>query len=90
MTKMAKNIVFSQILAFFVSITQSVCFEKFFEVHYMVLEQKLMMLKICSISVTFLSLCNLEAAPEEVLQVRRLIKKAKKKLRTLSVLEIRV
>ena len=64
LTKMAKNIVFSQILAFFVSITQSVCFEKFFEVHYMSVGQKLTMLEIHSTSVTFLSLRNLEAAPE--------------------------
>ena len=33
--------------------------------------------KICSISFTFLSLCNLEAAPEEAMQFRRLIKSSK-------------
>ena len=36
--------------------------------------QKLTMLKIRSTHVTFLSLSNLEAAPEEALQLRRLIK----------------
>ena len=36
--------------------------------------QKLAMLKIRSTSVTFLSLHNLEAAPEETMQLRRLIK----------------
>ena len=36
--------------------------------------QKFVMLKICSTSITFLSLCNLEAAPEEAMQLRRLIK----------------
>ena len=35
--------------------------------------QKLAMLKIRSTSVTFLSLRNLEAAPEEAMQTRRLI-----------------
>ena len=52
-------------LAIFVSIMYSVCFEKFFEVHYMSVGQKLAMLKIRSTSVTILSLCNFEAAPEE-------------------------
>ena len=36
--------------------------------------QKLTMLKIRSTSITFLSLRNLEAAPEEAMQLRRLIK----------------
>ena len=36
--------------------------------------QKLAMLKIRSKSVTFLSLCDLKAAPEEAMQLRRLIK----------------
>ena len=36
--------------------------------------QKLAILKIRSTSVTFLSLHNLEAAPEETMQLRRLIK----------------
>ena len=36
--------------------------------------QKLTMLKIRSTRVTFLSLSNLEAAPEEAMQLRRLIK----------------
>ena len=36
--------------------------------------QNLAMLKIRSTSVTFLSLCDLEAAPEEAMQLRRLIK----------------
>ena len=42
--------------------------------------QKLTMLKICSTRVTFLSLRNLEAAPEEVMQLRRLIKSSNKSL----------
>ena len=36
--------------------------------------QKLAMLKIRATRVTFLSLCDLEAAPEEAMQLRRLIK----------------
>ena len=40
----------------------------------MSVSQKLTMLKIRSKSVTFLSLRNLEAAPEEAMQLRRLIK----------------
>ena len=36
--------------------------------------QKLAMFKIRATRVTFLSLCNLEAAPEEAMQLRRLIK----------------
>jgi hypothetical protein len=43
-------------------------------VHYISVGQKLAMLKIRSIAVTFLSLCNLEASPEETMQLRRLIK----------------
>ena len=82
LTKMAKNIVFSQILAFFVSIIYSVCFEKFFEVHYMSVGQKLAMLKIRSESVTFLSFCNLEAALEETMQLRRLTKSSNESLGT--------
>ena len=42
--------------------------------------QKLVMLKIRSTSVTFLSLCNLEAAPEEAMQFRRLIKRSNESL----------
>ena len=42
--------------------------------------QILTMLKICSTSVTFLSLCNLESAPEEAMQLRRLIKCSNKSL----------
>ena len=80
LTKMVKNISFSQILAFFVSIMYSVCFEKFFEVHYMSVVQKLVMLKICSKSITFLSLGNLEATPEEAMQLRRLIKSSNESL----------
>ena len=40
----------------------------------MSVSQKLTMLKIRSKSVTFLSLRDLEAAPEEAMQLRRLIK----------------
>ena len=47
---------------------------KIFEVHYMSVGQKLTMLKIRSTSVTFLSLSNLKAAPEENMQLRRLSK----------------
>ena len=42
--------------------------------------QKLAMLKIRSKSVTFLSLCNLEAAPEEAMQLRKLIKSSNESL----------
>ena len=63
-------------MAFFVS----VCSEKFFEVHYMSVGQTLAMLKIRSTSVTFLSLCNLEAAPEEAMQLRRMIKSSNESL----------
>ena len=42
--------------------------------------QKLAMLKIHSTSVTFLSLCSLEAAPEEAMQLRRLIKSSNESL----------
>ena len=42
--------------------------------------QKLAMLKIRSKSVTFLSLRNLEAAPEEAMQLRRLIKSSNESL----------
>ena len=46
LTKMVKIIFFfSQILTFIVSKLYSVCFEKFFEVHYMSVCQKLTMLK---------------------------------------------
>ena len=41
---------------------------------------KVAMLKIRSTSVTFLSLCNLEAAPEEAMQLRRLIKSSNESL----------
>ena len=40
-----QNHFFSQILTFIVSKLYSVCFEKFFEVHYMSVCQKLTMLK---------------------------------------------
>ena len=42
--------------------------------------QKLMMLKIRSTSVTFLSLRNLEAGPEQTMQIRRLIKRSNESL----------
>ena len=42
--------------------------------------QKLSMLKIRSKSVTFLSLRDLEAAPEEAMQLRRLIKSSNESL----------
>ena len=42
--------------------------------------QKLTMLKIRSTSVTFLSLRDLEAAPEEAMQLRRLIKNSNESL----------
>ena len=58
-------------LSFFASIMQSLYFEK---------GQKLVMLKIGSTSVTFLSLRNLEAAPEEAMQLRRLIKSSNESL----------
>ena len=46
------------------------------EVYYISVGQKLLMLKISSAFIMFivLSLCNLEAAPEEAMQLRRLIK----------------
>ena len=43
--------------------------------------QKLAMLKIRSTSATFLSLCNLEAAPEVAMQLRRLIKSSNESLK---------
>ena len=46
---------------------QSACFEEFFEVHYMSVGQKLAMLKMRSTSAAFLSLRNLQAAPEEAM-----------------------
>ena len=46
----------------------------------MSLGQKLMMLKIRSIRITFLSLSDLEAAPEEAMQLRRLIKSSNESL----------
>ena len=48
--------------------------------------QKLAMLKIRATRVTFLSLPNLEAAPEEAMQLMRLIKSSNELL-TFSVLE---
>ena len=42
--------------------------------------QKLAMLKIRSTSIKFLSLRNLEAAPEEAMQLRRLIKSSNESL----------
>ena len=42
--------------------------------------QKLAMLKICSKSVTFLGLGDLEAALEETMQLRRLIKSSNESL----------
>ena len=47
---------------------------------YMSVGWKLAMLKIRSTSVTFLSLHDLEAAPEETMQVRRLIKSSNESL----------
>ena len=43
--------------------------------------QKLAMLKIRSTSIKFLSLRDLEAAPEEAMQLRRLIKSSNESLR---------
>ena len=51
-----------------------------FEVHYISVGQKLAALKICSTSFTFLSLRNLEAAPKEAIQLRRLIKSSNESL----------
>ena len=45
LTKMVKIIFFSQILTFIISKLYSVCFEKFFEVHYKSVCQKLRMMK---------------------------------------------
>ena len=45
-------------------------FLTFFEMHYMSVGQKLAKLKIRSTSITFLSICNLEAAPEEAMELR--------------------
>ena len=42
--------------------------------------QKLAKLKICSTRVTYLSLRDLEAAPEEAMQLRRLIKSSNESL----------
>ena len=42
--------------------------------------QKLAMFKIRATRVTFLSLCDLEAAPEEAMQLRRLIKSSNESL----------
>ena len=42
--------------------------------------QKLAMVKICSTSVTVLSLRNLKAGPEEAMQLRRLIKSSNESL----------
>ena len=42
--------------------------------------QKLAMFKIRATRVTFLSLCDLEAAPEETMQLRRLIKSSNESL----------
>ncbi len=42
--------------------------------------QKLAMLKICPTYVKFLSLGDLEAAPEEAMQLRRLIKSSNESL----------
>ena len=42
--------------------------------------QKLAKLKIRSTRVTFLSLCDLEAAPEEAMQLKRLIKSSNESL----------
>ena len=78
--KMVNNNIFSQILSIFISIMSLVCFENFFEMHYMSVGQKLAMLKMRSTSVTFLSLRNLEAAPEEAMQLRRLIKSSNESL----------
>ena len=55
-------------------------FWEIFEVHYMSVGQKLAKLKICSTGVIFLSLHNLEAAPEETMKVRMLIKSSDESL----------
>ena len=47
---------------------------------YMSVGQKLAMFKISSNSVTLLSLCDLEAAAEEAMQLRRLIKSSNESL----------
>ena len=78
-----------QILIF--SLEENVCFDykkrflfyffpKLLEAHYMSLGQKLELLKIRSTSVTFLSLRNLKAAPEETMQLRGLIKSSNESL----------
>ena len=46
----------------------------------MSVDQKLAMLKIRSKSVTFLSLCNLEAAPDKAMQLWRMIKSSNESL----------
>ena len=46
----------------------------------MFVDKALVMLKICSTSITFLSLRDLEAAPEEAMQLRRLIKSSNESL----------
>ena len=77
---MVKSIFSSQIWVCFVSNMYSVCSENFFEVHYISVGQKLAKLKICLTSFTFLSLRNLEAAPEEAMHLRRLIKSSNESL----------
>ena len=52
--------------------------------------QKLSMLKICSKSVTILSLRDLEAAPEEAMQIRRLIKSLNESLTTELMAHIKI
>ena len=66
-------------LQFFVRTGQSVTVvwsEKFFDVYYMSVGQKLMILKICPTIVTLMILGNLKAAPEETMQLRGLIKRS--------------
>ena len=46
----------------------------------MFVDKALVMLKICSTSITFFSLRDLKAAPEETMQLRRLIKSSNESL----------
>ena len=73
-TKMVQNHLFMTKNELSVSNLQSAWSENFFDVYYMSVEQKLTILKICLTIVTVMILGNLEAAPEEALQLRGLIK----------------
>ena len=46
----------------------------FFDVYFMTLGLKLAILKIQRTTVSFMTQCNIEAAPEESMQLRELIK----------------